>query len=190
MRHRYIRVVSLVGAALVTAAVAGAAVVALIDFEGFAYGTSFGSTATTAAGSQIFVVNDVQVSIHPFSPIGGAATTYGDAIIQPATSGKAMRLNNVNLRFDVAQQDYRVVTVEFFENGGGLNIAVNGGAIQRWKIATPPAAVAAGVRMFVARTSLPAPSGASTGTILLLGDVRNFTIGGQELVIDNISFQD
>jgi hypothetical protein len=166
-----------------------AAILAVIDFESLAVGATFGSASGTAPGTLVFTVGKIDVSIDRFRASAGTAT-YGDATVVPTTSGRGMRVNNVNLRFDLSNLDKRaqVITFEFVDQEGDINVSVNGAAPSVGTIKTPPT-IGGGARMFVSATPL-AGGGGTSGTILLLGDIREFTFGGQETVIDNVTVHD
>lgn len=88
-----------------------------------------------------------------------------------------LELNNISAQFDLSGVGFSVtqVTLDYMEFGGINNFSVNGSFHAPADITDIPAMPAPGV------TAVVGPD-----TITLTGPVHSFTIGGQELSIDNV----
>lgn len=167
---------------LATAAPAGPVLTtASVDFETVAAGTRFGEEMGNQRGQAVLQQNGVVMTLAEFrvgefrgfyrAEVGGA---YADAF--PTA---ALETNNINVVFDFTGLPFVVNTVvfEFAEFGGVNNFAVNGGNIlELSSMQLLPAGPAPGV------TALTAD-----GIVALSGPITSLLIGGQELVIDNVT---
>lgn len=138
--------------------------------------------ATTAVGN-FLSCNGVAIQVEQFQWSNGTWTTTGTARIndQQYAGGTGLDLypGNCNLNF---QFDYpgAMITVKIGEYGGNNNIRVNGVFQNVLDMASLNGAVIGGVAVAVA-------AGNPT-TMTLVGNITGFTIGGQELWLDDICF--
>ena len=130
----------------------------------------------------------MDVRIERFQLAGGG-TSWDNAHVDTAGTGQTMRINNAALTFDLSKLSgsTQSVMMEYVDMGGGANIAVNGGTVHTATVSSLPSAVGPGVVLFTTATPI---AGGRRGRIILLGSIKNFTIGGQELWIDNVTARD
>jgi hypothetical protein len=160
-----------------------------IDFENISVGTVFGFPNDLPGDVVITTVDGIEVSVQellvnnnpvPF-PSGAQATVGGEFdLFFPTTP---LSMNNIALLFDFSNADFDVdfVSLEFQEFGGVSNFAVNG-IVNEYPLidgsgglSLIPPNVAPGVTAVV-----------NEDTIILMGSIDSFLIGGQELGIDNV----
>ena len=154
--------------------------VALVDFESFAVGSSYGSGDGHAPGDPAFDQDGIAVTVENYH--NGAFTGFFGAEVQAGGSNsfasKHLYVDNINLRFDFTGVGFPVnqVSIDYHEFGGVDNFSVNGGPVIEYPALTDlPAMIASGVTATVGADS-----------IVLSGSVSELQIGGQELAIDNI----
>lgn len=96
-------------------------------------------------------------------------------------SGKDINLNNVNLRFDFGPWGAEDLTVAVGEYGGNINLRINGDHRNFQNFPDINGATVGGVQVSVS-------GGAQNqlGTLTLTGQIDDFSIGGQELWIDDV----
>ena len=96
-------------------------------------------------------------------------------------SGQDMNLNNVNLRFDLGPKGASDLTVAVGEYGGNINLLVNGDFRNFANFPDINNTIVGGTQVTVI-------GGAQNqvGTLKLAGQVNSFSIGGQELWIDDV----
>jgi hypothetical protein len=125
----------------------------------------------------------ISIIVEQFQWESGTWTLGGTAIIEndhnSGGDGLDIYPNNCSLNF---QFDYpgTKITLKMNEEGGNNNIRVNGTFQNVLDLATLDGTTIAGVLITV-------PSGNPT-TMTLEGDITGFTIGGQELWLDDICF--
>ncbi len=154
---------------------------ATVDFETLPGGTKYGASYGNLPGDVVLSQDGILVSVEEFflgtftgfvkAEVGGI---YADFF--PTTS---LELNNISLHFDFSGVGFNVtsVDVEYKEFGGTNNVAVNGYTVHEVDPLTDlPAVVSPGIT-----------SSVNNGILTLAGDIDSFQIGGQELVIDNIT---
>jgi hypothetical protein len=167
----------------VAALAAGGAPPAVVDFESVPLGTTFG-LPTHSPGDLAFSQNGIDVHVENIivngNPLFFQATVGGFA--DPFFPTTPLTIDNVNMLFDFAGLAFGVTSasVEYQAFGGVNNFAVNGGVpLELLDLANLPTNIAAGINAQV-----------SGGLITLTADpgffISDFTIGGQELGIDNI----
>ncbi len=143
-----------------------------IDFEGFGAGTSFGQ-------GQAFYEDGIELVPRPYL-IDGQPIFGGAQIVASSPHlGQSLSLSNATLEvnFDGCVQE---AVLHFGNNGGNMNIAVNG---QVEEIKTlEPAYLIGGVSVLVNFSG-------QSGTIRFISDssnIQTLRVGGQELQVDHI----
>lgn len=152
-----------------------------------AIGTVYGNPAGQTPGSVVLFSSNVIGSIENFST--GGPPFLGFARIENApvafSAGRSLRLNNISKRFHFAALPFvpKRVTFSFLDLGGTENLAVNGGAPFVGNISSAPASIGG---LTVSTVSGVTPGG-RRGTVTIKGQpLRDVTIGGQELWIDQV----
>ncbi len=155
-----------------------------VDFEGLMVGTVHKVPNT-------FVDSGTTIQVLPFQWGTGGWTSDGQADVTKnglaGGEGNEMFLNNVNLGFDVGSLE--CVTIRFRDQGGNVNLVINN---DMGNFADFQHASVGGVNVSVAYGA----GGNNTGTLTLSGrfdkfnfqekGMISFTIGGQELSIDDV----
>ena len=158
---------------------------AVMDFDTLALGTVFGSTETPpdTPGQIVFSQNGIDMFVEDFF-FGGLPTFFKAEVTErfidlfPTTH--PLELNNISARFDFTKLGFEVnlVTIEFMEFGGQSNLAANNDAIHEVEL------------LHQIHGTIVAPNVFATisdGLLTLTGDIESVRIGGQELVIDNVT---
>jgi len=96
-------------------------------------------------------------------------------------SGQDMNLNNVNLRFDFGPKGAKDLTVAVGEYGGNINLLVNGDFRNFANFPDINNTAVGGTQV-----SVSGGAQNQTGTLKITGQVNSFSIGGQELWIDDV----
>lgn len=96
-------------------------------------------------------------------------------------SGQDMQTNNVNLNFDLPGQAAAGLSMAFGEYGGNVNLQVNGEFKNFGNFASLNGATMGGTSLNVV-----GGTGNDTGSITLSGPIVSFSVGGQELWIDDL----
>jgi hypothetical protein len=109
---------------------------------------------------------------------GGNATIQNSG--EAGGTGQEVWLNNVNIQVDLCEP-VEGISLRYGAYGGNQNLIVNGCLENFNDFATLPATMC-GVSVSVTPTS------GSTGILTLCGTITNFSIGGQEFVVDDICF--
>ncbi len=127
----------------------------------------------------------VRMQVHPFQWSNSVWTNTGHATVVPAAraggSGKELNTNNVNLTFDFGHP-IKGLVIRFGEYGGNLNIRINGDFRNFENFKDIDGMLIGGVRV-----SVPTGGhGNDKGTLRLKGEINEFSLGGQELYIDDI----
>ena len=148
-----------------------------VDFESLPDGTSY------AVGDHFFD-SCAHMTVRPFVWSNGSATSDGHALVGhgglAGGSGKEMNLNNVNLEFDFGGP-LQALRLVFGEYGGNLNIEVNSDFVNFDDFQDIDGMVIGGVTAHVVNGF-----GNDKGRLRLVGIIHNFSVGGQELWIDDI----
>jgi len=138
---------------------------------------SVGDTITTS---------QADIVVEQFQWSNGTWTTSGTAKVDDRNygqgSGNDLNANNVNLNF---QFDYPVdkITFKFGELGGNNNISVNGAFQNVPNIVALNGSAIGGVQITVNANQ---QGNNWYGTMELDGTINGFTIGGQELWLDDV----
>ncbi|MCL4870809.1 MAG: hypothetical protein KJ063_17765 [Anaerolineae bacterium] len=147
-----------------------------VDFEDLPEGE------TIQVGNS-FVTSGVTITGRPFIFSDGTPTSNGFARIesggQAGGTGQDVQVNNVNLAFAFPSTWPRL-SMHFGEFGGNLNIEINGDFRNIANFADINGLQVGGVNVSVIRGTN------NQGTLNLDGLVTAFTIGGQELWIDDV----
>jgi len=179
MRASGLRAISLSIVALATILVPRARAVD-IDFEASPANTVFG-LPDDAPGDDVLDENGVTMSVESF--VLGSSDLFFFATVKPAGSiafdTQALALDNISVRFDLADVGFDVdlITFDVADFGGASNLSVND---QSLHVLDAIADLPADVTPDVTASFLD-------GTVTLSGPIQSFLIGGQELVIDNVS---
>lgn len=151
-------------------------------------GTVYGSPVGHTPGTAVLFSNNLIGSVENFISAGGA-TAFGFARIEtapvPFSPGRSLRLNNISMRFHFLALPFvpKQVTFNFLDLGGTENLSVNGVPPFIGNISSPPASVG-GLTVLTTSAVLP---GGRRGTVRITGSpLRDITIGGQELWIDQV----
>jgi len=150
-------------------------------------GTVYGTPVSQTPGTVVLFSNNVIGSIGNFTT--GAAPFFGFGRIEGApvvfAFGRSLRLNNISMRFHFFALPFvpNKVTFSFLDLGGTENLAVNGAAPFVGNISGAPASIGG---LTVSTMSGVTPGG-RRGTVTIKGQpLRDVTIGGQELWIDQV----
>ena len=152
-----------------------------IGFEDppFELGTEYGSSVGDDPGDVVFTEQGVPVSVENFRL--GTSTAFGYAEVSDAGGlpGQNLFISNVNLSFDFSALPFVVskVTFDFEDYGGAENVSVNRAGIVEGELASGEFS---GATLTVVRGQ------GSAGEASIDGTVREFLIGGQEFVLDNV----
>ena len=150
-----------------------------VKFSNLTSGDTYnvGDTITTS---------QVNIIVEQFQWPNGTWTTSGHATVDDRNygqgSGNDLNANNVNLNF---QFDYPVdkITLKFGELGGNNNIRVNGGFQNVPNLVDLNGNSINGVHITVNASQ---QGNNWYGTMELHGTINEFTIGGQELWLDDV----
>ena len=150
-----------------------------VKFEDVAPGTQY-------PVGQTFYTSGTNIAVEQFQWANGTWTTNGHAKIDnkgyAKGTGNDINANNVNLRFKF---DYplKKITLKFGELGGNNNMLVNGDFRNVGNLVSLNGATVGGVNVTVNATQ----QGSNWyGIIILDGAIKEFSIGGQELWLDEI----
>lgn len=162
-------------------ALPGMAAAQLVDFEDLALGTTYIVGDSIATGG-------IKITTDPFQWSGGGWTSDGYARV--GNSGMAggigleMVVNNINLVFHPG--GWGAATIDYGEYGGNLNIEINGAFVNFENFKDIDGMNIGGVLVAVVDYGTP---GQCAGRLYLTGPINTFSIGGQELAIDNVVLQ-
>lgn len=148
-----------------------------VGFESLTLGTTY------HVGDS-FVDSGVVITAQPFVWSNGTPTSNGYAQVGNAGlaggAGLEMQVNNINLEFDFGRP-LLGLSLDFGEYGGNLNIQINGDFRNFENFADINGLVIGGVKVFVANGL-----GNDKGHLGLTGIIHQFSVGGQELWIDDV----
>ena len=161
------------------------------DHESQPPGTAWGGPPhTDSPGDLVFTENDVDVYVRFF--YGGGLPSFGEAIIDdailPTCEHRHMNLEDISVRYRADTfAVIRQVTFNFFEWDGAATLETLeiGGLRYVGQLSDLPANYFPGVNATVSRVFSPPYV---WGLVRLEGIVRDFTVGGQQLVVDNVCF--
>lgn len=150
-----------------------------VKFEDVAPGTQY-------PVGQTFYTSGTNITVEQFQWANNIWTTDGKARIDATNhargTGREINANNVNLRF---RFDYplKKITLKFAELGGNNNMMVNGDFRNVGNLVSLNNLTVGGVTVTVTATAV---GGNWYGIIVLDGAIKEFSIGGQELWLDDI----
>ena len=147
-----------------------------IDFESLTPGTIYHVTDS-------FFDSGVSISAEPFQWSGGTWTSAGSSDVQTLNlgggTGLDLGVNNINLNFDFGR-DVEDLRLLFGEYGGNINLTINGDFRNEPNFDVLHGQIVGGTLVEV----LNSPTG--LGVIRITGVVSSFSVGGQELWIDDV----
>lgn len=148
-----------------------------VDYESLPLSATFNVGDT-------FLDSGATMEVLPFEWSNGTVFSGGQALIQAGGlaggSGKELNTNNVNVAFHFAGP-LQGLSLLFGEYGGNLNVEVNGDFVNFDNFADIDGATIGG-----AAVSAVNGLGNDKGRLRLDGIVNTFTVGGQELWIDDV----
>ncbi|MCB0550128.1 MAG: T9SS type A sorting domain-containing protein [Phaeodactylibacter sp.] len=163
-----------------------------MEFEGLSEPV-YGSSAGTPPGVAFYNESDIGLLLIPYQSLFWT-TTYGDLVVldaasapeMSAASGKYLKFESVNAVFDLTGYPEPVdsVVVDFYYNGGAINLAANGSNILIQNALMPGLyALAPGITLRVVFDS----SSGREGQLIFYGNVQSLLIGGAgDFRIDNL----
>jgi hypothetical protein len=147
-----------------------------VDFEGL-------TLATVYNVSDVFADSGVTMTAAQFQWSNGTWTSGGFAAVQDAGlaggTGLDLQLNNITLNFDFGRPVEDLVLF-FGEYGGNVNLTINGDFRNVIDLVDLDAQMVGGTYVEVAQS----PPG--FGVLVITGTVNSFSLGGQELWIDDV----
>lgn len=152
-----------------------------IDFEDLTSGTRY-------KVGDVFTASGAKIAVEIFFLTGGTSASDGYAQIgtrgEAGGSGNELQINNVNLRFDFGSP-ISDLSIFFGELGGNLNLDINGDFQNFGNFADINGATIGGVDIYVVNGF-----GNDQGRLRFIGTIHSFSIGGQELWIDDVCPKD
>lgn len=155
-----------------------AAFTGCVDFESVPLGTRYVFQDTLSDSG-------VDITVEAFQWANGTWTNgnyaQSDNRGRAGGSGQDMQTNNVNLRFDLPAPAVAGLSMAFGEYGGNINLQVNGEFRNFGNFASLNGDTVGGAAITVV-----GGTGNDTGSITLSGQIQSFSVGGQELWIDDL----
>ena len=167
--------------ALALAGSVSSAAASCLDFDGTPAGT-------TAGVGPLLALPDGNVSLRRFFWLGGGSTVGGVATVVASNFAAGslpheLNLNNINLRVDVITAAATTTAAfNYAEFGGNVNLRVNGVLANVNDFSAVPAFLG-GAAVVVTRIDV---FGFHFGTVTITGNLTDFSLGGQELHIDDL----
>ena len=130
-----------------------------------------------------FTSGGIQITGEKFFWLPSGSTDTGFATVQAngnaGGSGKEIGLNNINLSFDFSFAPFEGVSLQYGEYGGNVNLEINGVQhnVENFPLLNG---------MNIGGAMVTVVDAGDKGAIFATGPIDSFSIGGQELVIDNI----
>lgn len=144
---------------------------------------SLSSSAAYSVGNS-FSEGGTTVTLEQFQLSGGTWTSGGAASVDTTPNsggyGQDMNVSNITLSFNFTCQ-LEGLTFQFGEYGGNLNITINGDLRNFYNFSDINGLTIGGVNVSVVNGL-----GNDTGNVTLTGTINSFSVGGQELWLDNI----
>lgn len=132
-----------------------------------------------------FVSDGVEITGEEFFWLPSGSTEDGFAIVQAngtaGGAGKEVYLNNINLDFDLSFASFEGVSLQYGNDGGNVNLEING--IRHVENSFLPLN---GMTIGGVIVSVLEIDASGKGAIFATGPISTFSIGGQELAIDNV----
>lgn len=149
-----------------------------VDFESVPLGTDYVFLDT-------FTDSRVPITVEAYQWPGGTWTTGNQARAdnrqEAGGTGKDINLNNVNLRFNLGRVGANDLTIAVGEYGGNVNMLVNGEFRNFENFPDIHNTTIGGAQVMVTNAAQN-----QTGSVSLTGPIKSFSIGGQELWIDDV----
>jgi hypothetical protein len=146
-----------------------------------------GSVYTAGAA---FTEGAVVMKVGPFQWLNGIWTWNGYAEVDgggaAGGSGQDLRLNNATVSFDFGGP-VTAIKCALGEYGGNINLEVNGALWNFDDFSKLPGTSLGGVSVTSTVTPTTFPTG-EIGSLVLAGTITSFSIGGQELWIDDVCY--
>jgi len=130
-----------------------------------------------------FVSDGVQITGEEYFWLPTGSTVDGFTKVQSngdaGGSDKEMWLNNINLSFDFGFVPIEGVSLQYGEYGGNVNLEINGDLhnVEDFSLLNG---------MNIGGVTVTVVDAGSKGALFAIGPVNSFSIGGQELAIDNV----
>jgi hypothetical protein len=159
-----------------------------VDFETLPYPASYGVGST-------FTDSGAQVQMQTFfwwdgNPNGGIPYSGGSCVVdnqqRAGGSGLDVLPNNINMDFDFGTM-YRSLRLLYADLGGNLNLRING---DFRNIGAPLGFASLNGTTLGGATIMAAQAPDGLGVLEVRGYLSSFTIGGQELWIDDVCIQE
>lgn len=145
-----------------------------------------------APGTEIFRVNDISFRLFELQNLdwtvsyGGLSVTSNTSpLIYPNFDGQFLFCSGIStiLSFNDYGENVEQVQVDFYNNGGHINVAANGSPVQILSNLTPGVyPLGNGVELEITLSS----NDRRAGTFTFRGNIQALLIGGQELALDNL----
>jgi hypothetical protein len=155
-----------------------------LSFEDLTLNQVYDLNTNTPGNPSSFTTNGVDVSLSVYYLLTGGTTVAGSTRVSTGSaggSGNEMFIANTNLNFNFGAP-ITSLQLTYSKSGGNINFEVNGDQQNKVDFLSLPATIG-GVTFSTSGT------GAAGSTLSLHGVINSFSIGGQELAIDNVSFQ-
>jgi hypothetical protein len=150
----------------------------VLDFEDLTLGQAYNV-------SDVFTTGGVGVLVKGFEWTGGTWFYGGTANVvdlgMAGGSGNEINTNNANVEF-MFNCPPSVLSLLFGEYGGNCNIEINGSFLNFENMIQLDGMVIGGVKVLVPVGG----SGGDAGQLLLIGNIGQFAIGGQEFYLDDV----
>jgi len=160
-----------------------------VTFDLETLGTLYGTPVGDVPGDYLFAEGGADLYIAEFYVSGNPYFNFSQ--IDPEFAGPSLffgslqilEVNNVTIVFDFSAPG--VVTFEYLDLGGSVNLLVNGAGpvLEGPDMASLAGIVAPGVTMSVVANPVP---GGHRGTVTLSGPVQRLRVGGQEFWLDDV----
>ena len=154
-----------------------------VSFESLSLGATYNVGDSFSDGSSTVLLEEFEWG-------NGQTTSSGVATVEngglAGGTGQEINVNNINLAFSFGGT-VSGLTMRFGEYGGNLNIEINGDFRNFEDFSDIHGATIGGTTVSVSMTST---TGGQLGTLSITGNVTTFSIGGQELWIDDVCHGD
>ena len=173
---------------------------ACLSFEELEVGQEYGRSSENSAGDVFMERADVIITLDSFIYENGNGDFWNVTVLEEEEGlfnsigdGQTLFVSNINMSFDFSQLPNGVhkVCLEIWDGGGNENFAVNNQDIAYWEFSQqmPTGEIAPGVFATFTPNEGNEETWLLAGELCLEGPINNFTIGGQEFIIDNVCFE-
>lgn len=171
-----------VAGVLLVAGLAASGCTKCVRFNDLAAGTTFSAVGASFASS------GQTMTTEQFYWGNGQPSTSGsvniDSVNHPQGGGNALRFNNMSVRFPTGSA--RWVKMRFADLGGNSNVTVNGERRNVGRLINLNGQTIAGQHVTVTGTQT---GNNWIGEFKVEGDIESFSMGGQELWVDNVCWR-